>query len=1273
MKFCFYFLTLVSSFGAFAQNRTLIYNVNWDESSKKCSPCDFEPIDKQVLSVQTQNLNLKGNFDFSYQINRVETDNIILPSYINKSYFNGDNDISVNFAKSGFENFATLSLNPITFINGSYKLVKAIEIQITYVSKPVQQIKAATFANESVLNSGKWYKFGIDKTGVFKLDKSILESAGMNVNGLNPNHINIYSNHKSILPELNNEYHPDDLIKNAIYIQGEGDGVFNDEDYILFYGTGPNIETIATDNSFELKKNINDSLTYFYLNVNSIDPSKRISTITNADNPVTHSVSSFDAAVLHEINDHNLISSGTNWLGETFDIELTHSIAMDLPGVVSGSEVDMELRLATKMTNGSCSFAVSANGSNIINVLGSSNSSSYNKGVNHVSNSSFIASSSTNNISILFNRSSPSTKGWLNRIVLNYRRSLNQASGQLTCRDWNSVGAGNVATFNVSGVTSSTIIWDVTDPTNVKKINGSLNGSNLTFNQATDSLRSFSIFNSSQTHSAVAIGAVSNQNLHALSQVDYLIVTHELFKPQAERLADLHRGRGVSVHVVEIQQIQNEFSCGMADPVAIKWFAKMFYDRAIANPGVVAPKSLLLFGDGSYDALNRESNNTAKLPAYRSQDNESDGSTISFISSFTSDDFFGILDDGEGMHQNDLIDIGVGRFPVNTVEEATNCVNKVEHYMNYGSNLFPSVTGASENGGYNSTFGDWRGRAVLIADDENYSKFVDDCEALSNLIETEHNEINVSKLYLDAYQQLITSGGQRYPEVEDALNQYIAQGALVFNYVGHGGETGLSLERVVSIPMIEQWTNIHKLPLFVSATCEFSRFDDYNRTSAGEIMLLTPNGGAVALLTTTRLVYISTNSTLVKNLYSVMFDEVNGEPLSMGEIIRQAKNLTAGDNNMRNFTLLGDPALLLGKPRPNLVTETVNNVPITGAIDTLKALSLVTITGHVEDYNNVELTSYNGIVYPTVFDKYKIRTTLGQDTESPIRSFDVQNNIIYKGKSTVTNGKFKFTFVVPQDIEYSYGKGKISYYAKNDVADKLGYDTTIVVGGIDPNGIQDEIGPEIKLYMNDENFANGGLTDTKPLFIAKVSDENGINTSGNGIGHDITLILDGNTASPITLNNYYEADLDTYKSGEVNFQFIDLEEGPHRLEFKVWDVSNNSSIAYLDFIVVKKEDLTINHLLNYPNPFTTHTEFYFEHNQVFNSLEAKIEVFTVSGKLVKTIFQNVNTFAFRSEGVSWDGRDDYGDKLARGVYVYRLSITTPDGEKGEKIEKLVIL
>ena len=534
--------------------------------------------------------------------------------------------------------------------------------------------------------------------------------------------------------------------------------------------------------------------------------------------------------------------------------------------------------------------------------------------------------------------------------------------------------------------------------------------------------------------------------------------------------------------------------------------------------------------------------------------------------------------------------------------------------------------------------------------------------------------MNIIKIYLDAYQQIVTSGGQRYPDVEEAINQNMNKGALIFNYVGHGGETGLALERVVTIPQIESWANVNNMTIFISATCEFSRFDDPGRVSAGEITLTTPYGGAVGLLTTTRLIYFSVNTAMVRNLYSVLFTEVNGEPLALGEIMRQTKNLSSGSgNNIRNFSLLGDPALKLGKARPQIMTDSINGVSVTSATDTLKALSKITVSGHIEDVAGNPLPSYNGIVYPTVYDKVKIRSTLGQDPNSPILDFDSQINVIYKGKSTVKNGTFKFTFVVPKDIDYDYGRGKISYYSDNGTADNYGYDTTIIVGGVDPNGISDNVGPEIKLYMNDPNFASGGVTDPNPRFIAEISDDNGINTTGNGIGHDITLIIDANTSDPIVLNNFYEADLDTYQSGKVTYPLSDLAEGNHTVTFKVWDVNNNSSEATLEFVVVKDEELTISHLLNYPNPFTTNTDFYFEHNQPCNQIQAKIEIFTVSGKLVKTLQQTLLCEGYRSNGINWNGRDEYGDKLGKGVYVYRLSLETADGKKADKFEKLVIL
>lgn len=1273
MKFLIALQLLFISVLSWTQSQTLVYNIQWSEADLTCFPCDLKSDQSGFESHQNKLLNVRGAYDFTYDVLSVETEKIDWSPLFETKYIAESSDLNVTFGNSANENYAALHVSPLYKKNGSLYFVKSVKIQVNYTPRFQMQNRAATFASESVLKSGNWYKFGISTSGMYQLTYPDLEAAGISMSSLNPTHINMYANQKAELPTSNSSYHPDDLVKNSIFISGESDGSFDSEDYILFYAVGPEVVTNDIGNGFKMSNNKNDSLTYVYLNISSSNTPQRISSTANSSASSTHSVSTCNATVYYETDEQNLLESGTTWVGDEFDVVLSYDYNITLEGVVTSEIVTLETNVVSKMVTGTGSFNVSVNNSSVDNVACTVNTSSYSEGTHHVSTSTFNTSSSDLAVNLSLSRSSASTKGWLNRFTFNYRRSLNASLNQFLIRDWNSVGTSNVATYSVSNATTSTQVWEVTDPTAASKISGTLSGSTYTFKQNADSLRSFVVFNTSQTLTPSFIEQVSNQNLHALSQADIIIITYGPFESQANRLASLHQSLGQSVHVVDVQKVYNEFSCGMADPVSIRWFLKMFYDRAGGIESAM-PKSLLLFGDGSYDPLNRLDENTSFIPTYRSVGSEINGASLSIISSYTSDDFFGILDDSEAMNASDLIDVGVGRIPAKTLEEATQVVDKLEHYMMYGSTLFPNVTGTADEDGYVSTFGDWRTRSVLIADDEDYAKFVDDCEAISDSVENAHPSMNTIKIYLDAYQQVSSSGGQRYPQVVEAINQYMSQGALVFNYVGHGGEDGLSLERIITIPMIEAWTNVHKLPVFISATCEFSRFDNPEQTSAGEIMLLSPNGGAVSMLTTTRLVYISTNSTLLKNLYSVLYDEMDGEPLTLGEIIRQSKNLTAGDNNMRNFTLLGDPALILGKPRPQIVADSLNHVDIQSiSIDTIKALSKITISGHIEDYLGNTLSSYNGIVYPTVYDKVKWKETLGQDTDSPVRSFDTQNNVIYRGKATVKNGFYSFSFITPKDIDYDYGKGKLSFYAQNTVADKMGFDTMAVVGGINPDGLDDDIGPEIELYMNDENFVNGGLTDESPLFIAKVSDENGINTTGNGVGHDITVILDANTADPITLNNFYEADLDTYKSGEVNYQFTDIEVGEHTLTFKVWDVNNNSSEAVLDFVVVEEEEVTISHLLNYPNPFTTYTEFYFEHNQVYNNLEAKIEIFTVSGKLVKTIFRQVNTFAYRSEGIEWDGKDEYGDRLARGVYVYRLTIETPAGDKAEKIEKLVIL
>ncbi|MBK7128168.1 MAG: type IX secretion system sortase PorU [Crocinitomicaceae bacterium] len=1266
----FSFLLVTSGPLLFGQKKLIEVHTSWNAQQARCIPCGFDPVGPGIFSSQAISLNDRGIKSYTYQIKQVVYEKIgnqqLVPA--KQLVFKSQHDADIRFETARGENYLVARYNPIIEQNGELVIVSKMVIEVETIGTQITGDRAATFASTSVLASGFWYKIGVTNSGIHKMDAAFLGSLGITTSGLNPNHINIYGNHTPKLPTQNSTHRPDDLLKNSIYIEGGGDGSFDASDYILFYATGPDVVTVG-GSDFAASRNNIDTMLYYFIHIDASDAPQRITSIGNSADAVTHTVNSGADYFLHENDNVNLLKSGDGWYGEHFDIELTHNFSADLGSVKSGTGIKMTTAVASTVKSGTASLSVVVNGTTQDVVTCSLVTGSYTEAKYNTSTITFNSAASTMNFNLSFQRSSAASEAWLDYILLNYERNYIMGSNQLHIRNLASVGSGNTAAYTISNTTSSLQVWEVTAPWAATKVNGSFSGSDFLFTQNSDSLRTYISFYATQTFTPIAMGSVSNQNLHALPQADYILVSHASFMTQAERLADLHRDNGLDVHVIELQKVYNEFSSGVADPVAVRWLMKMFYDRAAGDPNEM-PKYLCLFGDGTYDPLNRVEANNYLMPTYNSEES----GDIDFISSYTADDFFGFLDDLEGMSAFNLLDIGVGRIPVTTLDEAEDVVNKIEHYMKYGSYLYSNASGVQCNSdGYSSSFGDWRNRLVLMADDQDNGQFVNDCEALADSVRKNYPEMNVVKIYLDAYQQVVTSGGQRYPEVEEAINQNINKGALVFNYVGHGGETGLSLERVVTVPMIQAWTNINNLTMFISATCEFSRYDDPNRVSAGETILLTPLGGAVSLMTTTRLVQVSVNTELVQNLYTLLFDEINGEGLALGEILRQTKNLSAGSDNIRSFTLLGDPALQLGKPQPFIVTDSINGVSVAMPTDTLKALSKVTFSGHIEDVNGNIMTGYNGIVYPTIYDKWKTKYTLGQDTDSPIKPFQTQNNIIYKGKATVTNGYFEYTFVVPKDIDYAYGRGKASYYSQNTISHSYGYDTSFVTGGVDPDGINDAIGPVINLYMNDENFANGGITNSRPLLIAEISDENGINTTGNGIGHDITVILDGNTANPIVLNNFYEADLDTYQSGKVTYQFTELSEGEHTVTFKVWDVNNNSSEQTLEFVVVEEAELGLSHVLNYPNPFTTYTEFYFEHNQCCSSLEVKVEIFTVSGKLVKTLFETVNTIAYRNEGIAWDGRDDYGDKLARGVYVYRISVKTAEGLKAEKVEKLVIL
>tara|TARA_R110000868_G_scaffold3313_2_gene21605 strand:- start:635 stop:2347 length:1713 start_codon:yes stop_codon:yes gene_type:complete len=558
------------------------------------------------------------------------------------------------------------------------------------------------------------------------------------------------------------------------------------------------------------------------------------------------------------------------------------------------------------------------------------------------------------------------------------------------------------------------------------------------------------------------------------------------------------------------------------------------------------------------------------------------------------------------------------------------------------------------------------------------SYFVPNSESLEARAKATSGSYNVEKIYLDAYQQQTTTGSQSYPEARRDMYRKVQRGCLLTNYIGHGGEIGLASERLLQLADVTSWSNKDALSLFLTITCEFTRFDDPKRVSAGEQLLLNPNGGAIALLSTTRVVGVQGAVDLNSAIFDTILVRPDGNPQTLGQIIRAAKNdsYVIGRSTKTKFSLIGDPALRLAVPYYKVNTSTLNGKPINAALqDTAKALSLVQITGEVADLNGLKLSDFDGVLSVSVFDKVAQRQTLVNDGVGSPVGFKDQSSLIYRGKVQVSKGDFSFEFRVPLGINYQFGNGRISYYAFDaQERDASGYYDSIVVGGYNENAPIDNIGPEIELFMNDASFVRGGITGESPFIYARLTDSAGINTVGNGVGQDLRAVLNNKTDQPYILNEFYEADLNSYRSGEVRYQLFDLDPGDYTIEMRAFDIYNNPTEVSTDFVVAESADLALKRVLNYPNPFTTYTEFQFEHNRANQNLEVQVQIFTVSGKLVKTINQEINSLGNRVTGIKWDGLDDYGDKIGKGVYIYRLKVRSQlDNSQADEYEKLVIL
>lgn len=1165
---------------------------------------------------------------------------------------------------------------PLASGTGTPRKISKFKLFITESGKPTAR-KSASYASNSVMNSGTWYRFGVVEDGLHRLDFAFLESLGINVQGISPQEINIYGNGFGQLPFENSEPRPDDLLPNAIHIEGEGDGSFDADDFILFYGKGPHKWKYNSEAQlYEHQKHDYVDTSYYFIGIGTGNLPVRITNQSSSGAAPNYDVVKFDDYIFHEVDRENLIRSGREWYGEKFDVQTTYNFTGDLfnfPNLDPTAETVVRANVISRTTVvGNCVFTLNVNGNtdsrSIPRVFTNVESIFANSADLEVR---FTNAPPTLNINFTYQKNAPSAIGWLNWFTVNTRRALTMSGSQMTFRDQSSVAAGRVSRFSVGNASGIAEIWEVTSPTAPRRIQYALNGGRAEFTLPTEDLREFIAFTNSGFKTPVAFGPVPNQNLHALDAegpIDMVIVAPGIFTAKAEELANIHRNYApdpLTVKVVNLQQVYNEFSSGMRDVTAIKWLMKMLYDRA-SNNETAMPKYLLLFGDGSFDNRNSTPGNTNFIPTFQSNN------SLSPVQSFVSDDYFGFLSDNEGEGNLDVMDIGVGRLVVKNNQEGTSVVNKIRRYIEVPDQVpGPNCTICNDA---NTNLGAWRNNITLIADDEDNNQHMRNSRTISDQITAYTQDYNLERIFIDAFQQIATPGGSRYPDVNTAIDRRVRNGAFIINYIGHGGELGWAQERILDVPTILDWDNSIAMPIFMTATCQFTRFDDPLRTSAGEYVLLNGNGGGIALLTTTRLVYSGPNFQLNQRFYDALFNRPADEIVTrLGDVSRETKNLSLSSGpNHRNFSLIGDPALPLAVPkyRVNItdITDTLN-VPI----DTLKALGVARVRGDVRAAGGGLLSNFNGVVTATVFDRVKTKVTLSNDGGAPF-TYNTQEDVVYRGNAEVINGQFQFEFVLPKDISFAVDStARISLYARNENEDAVGYRNGLNIGDRDPNAVDDGTGPDLELFMNDENFVFGGMTNDRPTMIARVFDNYGINTVGTGVGHDITATLDGDLSKTIILNDFYESDLNTYKSGRITYQFDKLEPGNHELKIKVWNVFNNSSETTTEFVVSDTEEFAIDRIVNYPNPFTTRTEFFFEHNQSCAFLNVKVEVYTVTGKLVKSIVTVSNTDGFRIEPIVWDGRDDFGDRLATGVYVYKVSARNPQGEQVSEFEKLVIL
>lgn len=1150
------------------------------------------------------------------------------------------------------EGFIAVRFVPLVFRDGRYQRIKSFRLRLDRrAAKYAPQEETERYAESSVLAEGRWHKVAVgENTGIYTITKEELAKMGFN----DISKVAVFGYGGEMLQEDFSLYKPDDLPEVPVW---------RDSDKIKFFAKG----TVRYDfnSSGYLVHTQNYSSDYGYYFITEKDSPAQFAT-AEAVAPATEATTVVKDIAVYEKDDNFKWENYGRRYYETYSYysNPAKTYQLELPGITGNkARVTFGFSMAISTSTDS-KVKATANGEE----LGTSTSfrinsvSQYMKAVYRETSLTWSDNLNENlDLTLSVERNSP-IDGHLDYIEVCYDRKLEMQGDYLLFRN----KQDGATTYAIGNAGPNTVIMDVTNPGQYEMMPCETSNGTATFTSGEQGSRTFMAVNpeAAFNNKVTDIGEVANQNLHALKDVDMVIIIPASGKlyAQAERIAQEHRDtKGLNVVTVNAGDIYNEFSSGTPDPTAYRWFMKMFYDRAGESDNYA--KYLLLFGDCAYDnklKIQEWSNFKQNdfLLYHQPKSNASDD-----IDNLMTDDYFAYLDDNEGANLSRAsVDIGVGRITVRNETEAKEFVDKQLAYMR------------NENPGI------WKNKMLFVADDNidaGDSGHMTETNKAINALEKKSSSYMMERIFLDTYKIETTSTGKTYPEARKRLLEALDEGALVLDYTGHSGTYVWTQKKLFTSSDVQSLTS-PRLALWVTSSCDYVRPDDMAR-AAGELALINPKGGAIALMSTSRAVNIEYDGGYNLCFMKRLLDkDESGAHLTLGDIYMQSKQerqKQGGGKNLMCYVLLGDPALTLAYPDENEIVLDSIDGGIDNGTTQIRAGDKITISGHIKK-DGVRNDSFNGIITTTVFDSEELVTTLNNGNkfhgeEPDTIKYLARTKKLFLGNDSIRNGQFSMTFPVPKDINYSDGYGLMNFYALAGKEEGQGSYGDFIVGGSNDQMQTDSLGPKIFMYLNEPDFEYGGKTHPTPMLYAIIEDEDGINISGNGIGHDLVAIVDDNSNQMYILNNYYTSEIGDYTKGNVAYLMPELTEGKHKVMMRAWDVQNNSSTAILEFEVVKglKPNITD---VTCTSPAINETTFIVTHDRAGSDITVTIQVFDMTGRILwaNTERQTASSPYYQ---LTWDLRGNGGQPIGKGIYLYKASVSSGGGKEDTMTKKMVIL